>query len=110
MWVDVNTIQMRIKPAMAQLIREPLGLPGNPPPLPPNRARLLRSSSSSEVFERGATPPDFLRLGVSPQGPPPCGDSSPSGSSPAGPQGPLISLKRARARGPSPERLIMSTL
>jgi hypothetical protein len=58
-----------------------------------------------------AVEPLFLRFGVSPQGPPPCGVSPPSGSSlPDEPQGPLMSLKKARALGPSPEMIVMEPL
>lgn len=103
--IDVKTSQSSTTPTTAQKTMERSGRPGIPP-LPPNRARLLRRNSSREVICRGGPLVPRLRLGGSPHGPP-GGVSPPSGSPPAGPQGPFVSLKRPRALRPSPGKLII---
>src|SRR3712207_6222824 len=109
-WNEVKISQTRTRPMMPQVISLPLGPPDSPPPSPPTRSRLLRRHSSRDVTLRGAPAPAFLRLGGSPHGPLE-GVSPPSGSPPPdGPQGPLMSLKRARALGPSPENMVMTPL
>src|SRR4051794_35937954 len=102
----VQTSQTTTSATIAQRISEPFGLPGSPPPPPPKRIRPRRRSSSIGVTERPPRPP--RRPEDSPHGPPPW-PSSGGGSSPlpAGPQGPLSSVKRPRTRPAHPRNVLI---
>src|SRR5688572_33507074 len=109
-----NSHRMRTA-TTAQRKIERSGLPGKPTPPPPSPKRALlrrRKSSNEATLPGGGVAERRPRLGGSPHGPPPPpsdgGGSSPS--PPVGPQGPLLSANRPRARAPSPQRMLMSPL
>src|SRR5690349_15772743 len=112
LWTEVNSSQTRTTAKIAQPMIERSGRPRNPPPSPPNRARLRRRKSSMELTLLPGVPLARRVPGLdgSPHGPLLCGGSALGGvSSPAGPQGPLLSLNRPRARVPNPDKNVMGT-
>src|SRR5688572_9666870 len=103
----VNSSHRRTSARTAQTTIERLGAPLKPLPPSPKRARLrLRKSSNEATLPGGGVAGRRRRLGGSPHGPPPppSDDGGSSPLPPVGPQGPLLSANRPRARAPSPER------
>src|SRR5436189_1082639 len=83
--------------------------PKPPPSPPPNLPRLIFRNSSSEPA--GPRPlPAPRRFGGSfhgPDGSSPAGGSFPPPEPGGEPQGPLLSLKKARPRAPQPEKMVI---
>ena len=107
----VNSSHKTTSAIIAQVMSERSGLPPKvepPPGPPPKRPRLFLRKSSSELT--GVRVVEGRRLGCSPHGP--VGPSPDGGSSPppegGAPQGPLLSLKKARERAAHPEKTVMA--